>query len=302
MLSPMSDKNLRILAKVEISTNRRMAEAYYNKALARGLSPLGVRKTLYCLARLSGLLGKPFSKSSLNDLERAMARIETSFYAENTKNLFRATVKAFYGKQDPRVSWIRVRGRTLTPKLPEDLISREELAWLISATRDRRKKALLAFLYDSAMRPREFAALRREHVVPDGQGMFVMIPRAKTPARTIYLTESRKWLGDIPFGMNPSTMSNFFKRTGKRMGKRLYPYLLRHSRITELSKVWSDEMLKKFAGWTPSSPMLEVYVHLSHNDLRYAMLSIMAPGSPGGGPRLQGAAATAGTGGISFGA
>jgi integrase len=301
MLSPTSDKNLRILAKVGIPANRRMAEAYYNKALARGLSPLGVRKTMYCLARLSGLLGKPFSKSSLNDLEKAMARIETSSYAENTKNLFRATAKAFYGKQDPRVSWIRVRGRVLNPKLPEDLISREEMAWLISATRDRKRKALLAFLYDSAMRPREFAALRREHVVPDGQGMFVMIPGAKTPARTIYLTESRKWLDDIPFGINPSTMSNFFKRAGKRMGKRLYPYLLRHSRITELSKTWSDAVLRKFAGWTQSSPMLQVYVHLSNNDLRAAMLA-MPEGFPGGGPRLREEAATAGSGGISFGA
>src|SRR4030042_2070270 len=263
----MQKKHLaRLLRRTKSEENRKALAAFYERAISRGLSACGVRKNLYCLRTFSGLLGKPFQRATLKDMERAMVAIEASSYAENTKNLYRATIKAFYGKEDPRVSWIQVRGRTLNPKLPENLISREELDFLISQARTRGKKALLAFLYDSAIRPREFVRLRRENIVPDGHGMFVMIPKAKTPARTIYLTESCKWLDDIPFGMAYTAIADFFKFDGKTLGgKRFYPYLLRHSRLTELSKTWSDAMLRKFAGWTQSSPMLQVYVHLRSN-------------------------------------
>lgn len=273
----MSDKYSRIIDGVSIKSNQKALLAYYDRAIARGLSPCGVRKNLYCLARFSGFLGKPFQRATVKDLEKAMVRVEASSYAENTKNLYRASIKAFYDKADPRVSWIRVRGRVLNPKLPEELVSREELEWMISQERTKAKKALLAFLYDSAIRPREFLLLRRENIVLDGHGMFVMIPKAKTPARTIYLTESTELVDDIPFGIPYTTTANLFKRVGKRMGKRLYPYLLRHSRLTELSKTWSDAMLRKFAGWTQSSPMLQVYVHLSNNDLRETMLRSSFP-------------------------
>lgn len=274
----MNDKNMRIINRIGIKDNQKSVEAYYNKLLARGLSPQGIYKNLACLAKFSELLGRPFKEAALEDIEGAMAHIENNGYAENTKNLFRMTVKAFFGAEDLRVSWIHVRGRVLNPKLPEDLISREELEFLISCARTREKKALLAFLYDSAIRPREFLMLEKKHIVLDGPGMFVMIPDAKTPARTIYLVESRKWLKDIPFGkLTYAGMASFFKRMQRHSGKRFYPYILRHSRITELSKTWSDSMLKKFAGWTQSSPMPQVYVHLSNNDLRETMLRGFRP-------------------------
>lgn len=276
------EKCLRIISRVRIRKNRKAVKDFYNQALARGLAPAGVMKNLYCLLKLSDLLGKSFQKATLKDLERAMASIESSSYAENTKNLYRAVIKSFYGKADPRVSWIRVRGRILNPKLPKELITRQELAYLISRTNSVSKRALLAFLYDSAIRPREFVILRREHIVPDSHGMFVMIPKAKTSARTIYLTESRKWLEHIPFGLDYGGMASFFKRIGKGMDKRLYPYLLRHSRLTELARSgWNQSMLCKFAGWTQGSAMAQVYIHLSDNDLRSMMLRTQEYPGPG---------------------
>jgi len=62
------------------------------------------------------------------------------------------------------------------------------------------------------------------------------------------------------------------KRTNFK--KPLNPHAFRHSRLTELSKYLSDAKLKVFAGWTASSRMSGVYVHLAGKDLDDDLLRI----------------------------
>jgi len=279
-----------IIDRAGIEENREAISAYFHRGLARGLSPYGLRKNLYCLLTLSNLLGKPFDKATIADIERIMEHIERSNYSPNTKNLFRAVLKAFYGKADPRISWIKVRGRIITPKLPQELITRKELYGIMGSIGEfykrgkylsaDEKRALLIFLYDSAIRPREFMALGRKHLVPDEHGMFVMIPTVKTAARTIYLVESRRYMNDIPFGKYTyHGLASFFSYTRRKMGmeKRFYPYILRHSRLTELARLgWNEAMLCKFAGWVQGSVMPRVYIHLSETDLKNMMLKTIS--------------------------
>lgn len=262
----------RVVEKIEITENKLATRRHFESCLARGISPIGIRKNLYCLARFSSLLGKPFNSATTNDIERVMAYIENSSYANNTKNLFRATIKQFYGRQDPRVSWIKVRGREITPKNPQELITKEEMEQITSRIKSRRKKALLLFLYDSAVRPSEFLAISRDNVIPDESGIFVSIPRVKTKPRTIYLIESSKFINDVPFGeYTYSGMKNIFDRV--KFHKRFYPYILRHSRLTELAKQgWNEAMLCEFAGWVQGSPMPQVYIHLTQHDLKKRMM------------------------------
>lgn len=51
-----------------------------------------------------------------------------------------------------------------------------------------------------------------------------------------------------------------------------YPYMLRHSRLTVLANILTDQQLKKFAGWTPDSNMPSVYIHLSGKELDEPLL------------------------------
>ena len=52
-----------------------------------------------------------------------------------------------------------------------------------------------------------------------------------------------------------------------KLDKKCYPHLLRHSRLTELSRRGANEQVLKFyAGWSDSSQMPAVYCHLSAKD------------------------------------
>ena len=49
-------------------------------------------------------------------------------------------------------------------------------------------------------------------------------------------------------------------------------HYLRHTRLTELAKTLTEPELQHFAGWTPSSKMTAVYVHLSGRDVVSSLL------------------------------
>ena len=55
--------------------------------------------------------------------------------------------------------------------------------------------------------------------------------------------------------------------------KKIYPHLLRHSRLTELAKELTEQELKVFAGWVAGSNMAQIYVHLSGSDVSNKLLS-----------------------------
>lgn len=56
--------------------------------------------------------------------------------------------------------------------------------------------------------------------------------------------------------------------------KNLHPHLLRHSRLTELATTQLNEpLLRKFAGWTKSSQMPEIYFHVDDTDVRNVILA-----------------------------
>ncbi len=48
--------------------------------------------------------------------------------------------------------------------------------------------------------------------------------------------------------------------------------MLRHSRATQLASIMSDAQLKNYLGWTQSSKMAGIYVHMSGKDADDAIL------------------------------
>jgi integrase len=223
---------LRIIKQIGIQENREACREYYKRQIARGLSPKGLYNKLRFLLYISNYLNKPYQDATETDIESLMAYVGSKDYAESTKNIYRFVVKSFYGKDDVRVSWIKIRGNPPNPLTPQELISRDELEELVRKCKRADKKALVRFLYDSAIRPREWAILKRKHFVVEKAGMYVMIPRAKTPARTIYLVESKDFIENLPLErLSYYGMRTFFNITLRRYSKkRIYPYLFRHSR------------------------------------------------------------------------
>jgi hypothetical protein len=68
---------------------------------------------------------------------------------------------------------------------------------------------------------------------------------------------------------------SLLKRAAEKAGvsKNVDVYMFRHSRLTELAKVLTDSELKAFAGWTQSSKMADIYVHLSGEDVGNKILA-----------------------------
>jgi hypothetical protein len=63
---------------------------------ARGLSRLRVSKYIYTLIVLARMAGEPLRHLGKEDVERLVARINVSSYAEETKHNYKVVLKKFY--------------------------------------------------------------------------------------------------------------------------------------------------------------------------------------------------------------
>jgi hypothetical protein len=55
-------------------------------------------------------------------------------------------------------------------------------------------------------------------------------------------------------------------------GRKLYPHLFRHSRLTELARgKFNEAQIRKFAGWSADSTMAKIYFHLNDEDIKNIM-------------------------------
>jgi ribosomal protein L40E len=153
---------------------------------------------------------------------------------------------------------------------------------------------MISMSFDLGTRPKELLGLNVGDVNFDEYGCVVTVgEHAKTGARTLRLIPSlpylREWLESHPYRDNkeaalfiglgrnqfgkritPQTLRWAFKEAAKLAGvdRRVYTYLLRHASITrEAGNGLGDQQLKVFYGWSPSSRMLEIYSHLSSEDV-----------------------------------
>ncbi|MEM2129884.1 MAG: hypothetical protein QXZ70_04720 [Candidatus Bathyarchaeia archaeon] len=58
------------------------------------------------------------------------------------------------------------------------------------------------------------------------------------------------------------------------ISKNVWPYLFRHSTLTQLAKTFTEAKLERYAGWVHGSKMAARYVHFSARDLEDAVLEL----------------------------
>ncbi len=73
-----------------------------------------------------------------------------------------------------------------------------------------------------------------------------------------------------------NTLRKILAQAAEKCGvkKRVNPHTFRHSRATFLANRLTESQLKKYFGWTQSSRMAAVYVHLSGRDVDSAILEM----------------------------
>jgi integrase/recombinase XerD len=262
-----------------------------------GLAPNTISNDIKALSELSKAIDKPIKDLTTDDIYEIFSLFNSK--AKGTAELYKIKLRIFFkfiGRSD-LVQLCVVKQSQSDRKLPEDLLTREDIELLIDSTRNLRDKAYFVVLYESGARKGELEELQLKHVVFDENGAVITLPKGKTGARRIRLVYSagylRNWIDNHPLKgdknswlwasswnenvhINYMTLWGSLRLAAKRAGidKRVNPHSFRHARATHLARDLTEQQLKAYLGWTAGSNMAGIYVHLSGKDLDKAILKL----------------------------
>jgi len=275
---------------------------FYRECILRGYSKARTIKYLDTLERTARLLGKPFEEAKKEDIQDLIAEIEQRDYSEWTKHDYKVILRVFYRwlrncDYPEETSWIKLKS-TKNHKLPEELLTVEEVNKLVDAAEHIRDKAFIQTLYESGCRIGELLALQIKHVKIDNFGA-VLLVNGKTGQRRVRVIASapklQQWIENHPLKTDPNaplwvtvgtnsrnkvwnygTAKEVLKKLVKKAGikKRIYPHLFRHTRATHLANHLTEAQMKQYFGWVQGSKMASIYVHLSGRDVDKALLKL----------------------------
>lgn len=276
---------------------------FYNYSVAEGLSLARIEKRLVTVRMLSALLGSRFEEATKDDIVKLVARIEQRNVSQWYKLDCKKILKLFYKwlrKSDeypPEVKWIKCGNVVRSRLLKKDLLTPQEANAIVENAIDIQDKALFSVLFDSGRRLGEILGLKIGDVDFDSIGARLRVDgKVGSDIARICGSQPRLslWMDNHPDRGNPDsplwvtarggkvkqlayeTVRYRLKRAVARAGikKRVWLYLLRHSRITPAStKLTYSEMCHVF-GWKQGSDMPQFYVHLSGDDRDEAFLKM----------------------------
>jgi len=270
-------------------------------------SGIGIARTLrylHDLPRLSEMLGKDVESATKADMERVLRAMENTDYSPRTKLDFKVTVKRFYkwlngGEEYPEcVRWIKTGSKLSNEKIPDALLTEEEVKKAIGACRNSRDRALLSTLWESGCRVSELLTLNVGHVAIEETITRITV-HGKTGMRRVPLLDSTpylvEWLDDHPFKEEPNAplwvgignpgrgkrmeygaFRKMLRETARRVDikKDVNPHNFRHSRATFLAKHLTEAQMNQYFGWVRGSDMPATYVHLSGRDIDESILKM----------------------------
>jgi integrase len=260
---------------------------FRDQCFADGLSLVRVAKYMQCIKRLYALSSCIIQDASLKDIVALLAKIERSDWQPWTKHDYKLALRkylAFCGR--PEIASLVKLPKAATHKLPEELLTPDDIGALMASTDDPMMQALIITLYESGCRVGELMGIRRKHVQMDSIGV-VLIVDGKTGMRRVRVIEAAVyldiWISEGSFKQDapifPISYAAFRKRlqvlaVRAGIGKRIYPHLFRHSRATFLASYLTEAQLCAYHGWTIGSSMPRIYVHLSSKDLDSTLMNI----------------------------
>jgi len=284
--------------------NKSKIKEFHLNCVAEGLSTGRTERYVYILKHIAELMKKDFISTDKGDIISLMQEIESMQYKAWTKQLYRVTLKKFYtwlrqSKECPdEVNWLRSSVKINETKLPEELLTPEDIKNMIEKANNPRDKALISLLYESGCRIGEIAMLRIRAVAFDKYGAVVSVS-GKTGSRRVRLINSvpyiALWIAQHPQREDPSAyiwlnfnfkkeyrpvqyglLCKLIKQIAREAGikKRIYPHLFRHSRATYLANFMTEAQMKNYFGWVQASKMASIYVHLSGKEVDEVLLKI----------------------------
>ncbi len=252
-----------------------------------------IERYLIDIMKYCSMLKKPIAQATKEDVMHVIVAFSQEGYSEESKKSFKIMLRRLYrlvhgieekGVYPEEVKWISISMPPNHKKLPEELLTAQELQNIIRQGVCVRDRALLACLSESGCRVGEIGTMSIKHVSFETYGARLTV-QGKTGMRKILVITSapylQEWINQHPLNTNPEAplwhhfqsrgylsyarIARILKTAAKRAGikKRVHPHLLRHSRATALASLMSDSSLKHYLGWTQGSKMASIYIHMS---------------------------------------
>jgi len=270
-------------------------------------SGIGVARTLrymHDLPLFAEMLRKDVEKATRGDVEKVLQTLENSEYSPRTKLDFKASVKRFYkwlngGEEYPEcVRWIKTGAKLNNEKIPDALLTEEDVKKMIGKCHNTRDRALLSTLWESGCRVSELLTSSVGHVAIEETITRITV-HGKTGMRRVPLLDSTpylvEWLDDHPTKEEPASplwvgvgnpgrgkrleygaARKMLREIARRaeVRKDVNPHNFRHSRATHLAKHLTEAQMNQYFGWVRGSDMPATYVHLSGRDIDESILKM----------------------------
>ncbi|MHA1972608.1 MAG: tyrosine-type recombinase/integrase [Candidatus Hodarchaeales archaeon] len=291
------ENELKRMESIPIKNNKQIIRRFHREIVAQGVGLGRQIKYLSTLRSISNKLGKDFEKVTKDDVIDFIGKLEQSNYSEWTKRDYRQILKRFYrwlyNKEDgypEQVKWIRVRKSIKSSIRKKDLLSVEDIKKMSQCASHPRDRAFIWVYYESVRRLGEILNLNIGDLEFDEMGVRLNVNGkvGKAPARIVISAQLlTQWLEYHPDPDNPNAplWVALNKKKISRLGyerarevirecahkagikKRIWPYLIRHSRIDPLKNQLPYPLLLKTAGWSPDSDMPKFYFHMEEADV-----------------------------------
>lgn len=252
------------------------------------------------LTEFAYLTEKSLDQMTLEDLRGFLSKLNNSNKTQATRNDLKHTVKRFlkwmfkdWSERFDDLKDIKLIMRMNEEKINANtLLKKEDVEKIIKAEPKLFWKTFFMTLYESALRPIELRTMLWKNIkfdVDKNDITEINVFATKTHrARSVYVKEATFYLkklkeeskSDLVFPsirdntkhINKDLPAMWLKRISKKvLGREVFPYILRHSRATELytNAGIPDKTAQKFLGHSKS--MSDIYTHLSNKDVKEAM-------------------------------
>ncbi|MDD5188615.1 MAG: tyrosine-type recombinase/integrase [Methanoregula sp.] len=247
----------------------------------------------------------PFRQNTIADIYTAIDQVrnakkddETPRYKQNSIRNFIRFLKRFYlwmcenhytTVDEKKILKIQPSSYDMMTKTPDMLLSEEEVKAMIEACMNSRDRAIIAVLYEGALRIGENATIRWKDVKFTDWNATITTSFKTGKNRNIPLVMAKSylavWRNDYPL---PVTSDSFVFLTNKKeplgyagvakqlriiaeragIKKHITPQIFRHSRATHMiGQGYGDAIVKKILWGNLDSKMFSTYLHLVNNDV-----------------------------------
>jgi site-specific recombinase XerD len=272
----------------------------------RHVSDLRIIKCMIDLANWRRYIKKPWRKATITDIHTGIETIKHSNskrgkpFKRNTLNDYVKILRWFvlwmieneYSSiQEKKIKAIKNPGVDYQTTEPDGILSREEVAAMITAAKSPRNKAMISLLYETGARIGELARLRWRDIHFDENGARVHIIDTKTEKTrynriAAYVEHLATWKAQYPGDATGDNLVFIDMRSrgpmlyravaqvisrsasAARIEKRVHPHLMRKTRITHLIGENYQESAIKQAMWgNVGTNMMRTYAVISEQDI-----------------------------------